>query len=76
MPDTNGVAVLNSLTDEGLECHVIAYSAQGNDTVLRAALDAGAQDCLIKLAPVDTLIAAIDHLIPGSAPAETYTSIH
>ena len=59
MPDMDGVATLEALSEAGLEVRVIVFTVFDTDDRILSAVQAGAQGYLLKSAPRDELFAAI-----------------
>lgn len=61
LPDMLGIDVLNVLRLEGVKSTIIMVSAVGQDQVVLEALDAGANDYLVKPFTIDMLVDKIEN---------------
>ncbi|MDB5801375.1 MAG: response regulator receiver protein [Rhodocyclales bacterium] len=69
MPNVDGFDVLRAVRAHALRnaLPVIVQSGNGDNEYIRKALDAGADDYLVKPFLFDTLMAALKKVLPGSA---------
>jgi DNA-binding NarL/FixJ family response regulator len=65
MPAISGIEIARQLCSEGSSTMVILYTADADRSVVLEALDAGAQGFLLKEAPLDDLIRAIEMVCAG-----------
>jgi len=70
MPRVDGVEVARRLASIGAKTRILLYSAHGDPSLLRAALEAGARGFITKDAPLEELHRAIEIVAAGEVYVE------
>jgi two-component system response regulator DesR len=65
MPRLNGTAVVRRISRTTPQCSSVVYSGFGDGALLTEALDAGARGFVLKEAPLDSLVRALETVAAG-----------